>query len=661
MTMTREEAREHVNGLISDELTKAPKRVTGHDTYICPLCGNGGGPDGDGICTKDGKHYTCFKGCFSSLDYLDILKRVHNTGSETDIFNLYNLEIVARPRAEEWTQDEQSVSPEPEQQPEADYTEYFKSCHARAGQTGYFSFRGVSPGTVDRFNLGYDPAWRHPKTPNAPPTPRIIIPTGDGQSSYLARATDEKTPKQYEKQKVGAAELFNAAALRGADVPYIFIVEGELDALSVIDAGGQAVALGSTANAEKFLDEANIARPSVTLVLSLDNDEAGQNVQAHIKNELQKIKLSPLEVNISGVYKDPNEAWQLNKERFVTFVTNPRKASYLENHSVGGYLPEFFKTIENASRAQAIPTGFTILDEALDGGLYEGLYILGALSSIGKTSICLQIADQIAQQGTDVLFFSLEMSKFELVTKSMSRLTFIDDSGRNEKGYFYARTNRQIAKFQTYAEREKELTLKAYNEYSGMRNNIFIHEGIGDIGAKQIRESVKEHIDVTGSIPVVFIDYLQILTPYEMRATDKQNTDKAVLELKKMSRDFKAPVFAISSFNRDNYLCPVNMASFKESGAIEYSSDVLLGLQFEGMESVKNTEGKKAESHASIDEMKKRDPRKVELKVLKNRNGATGQNIYFDHYPRFNYFKERVDVSGIMAEQPKQGRVVNLR
>ena len=49
------------------------------------------------------------------------------------------------------------------------------------------------------------------------------------------------------------------------------------------------------------------------------------------------------------------------------------------------------------------------------------------------------------------------------------------------------------------------------------------------------------------------------------------NTDDAVSDLKRISRDYSVPVFAISSLNRDNYSAPINMAAFKESGAIEYS------------------------------------------------------------------------------------------
>ena len=72
------------------------------------------------------------------------------------------------------------------------------------------------------------------------------------------------------------------------------------------------------------------------------------------------------------------------------------------------------------------------------------------------------------------------------------------------------------------------------------------------------------------------------------------------------------------------------MEAFKESGAIEYSSDVLIGLQAAGA-------GSKG---FDIDAEKKKDPRHVELKILKNRNGRTGDKLYYDYYPKFNYFTE---------------------
>ena len=148
-----------------------------------------------------------------------------------------------------------------------------------------------------------------------------------------------------------------------------------------------------------------------------------------------------------------------------------------------------------------------------------------------------------------------------------------------------------------------------------------------------------------GIPPVVVIDYAQILAPADIRATDKQNTDKNVLELKRISRDYQIPVLAISSFNRENYTEPVNMASFKESGAIEYSSDCLIGLQYAGWDyqnGEKESEHKKRvrEKLDTISAVSKQGmPIDIELKVLKNRNGAKGK-FNFRFYPMFNLFEE---------------------
>ena len=72
------------------------------------------------------------------------------------------------------------------------------------------------------------------------------------------------------------------------------------------------------------------------------------------------------------------------------------------------------------------------------------------------------------------------------------------------------------------------------------------------------------------------------------------------------------------------------MQSFKESGSIEYSCDVLIGLQLKGVEG----------SNFDVDNAKQQDPRQVELKILKNRNGITGVTLDFSYHPKFNLFKE---------------------
>ena len=127
--------------------------------------------------------------------------------------------------------------------------------------------------------------------------------------------------------------------------------------------------------------------------------------------------------------------------------------------------------------------------------------------------------------------------------------------------------------------------------------------------------------------------------------TDKQNTDKAVLELKRLSRDYEIPIFAISSFNRESYSEPVSMKSYKESGAIEYSSDVLIGLQYKDMDYQKGEkQPQRLERIAEIikdvnQRAKNGQDIEIEVKVLKNRNGQRDRTI-IKYYPMFNYFED---------------------
>jgi replicative DNA helicase len=562
-----------------------------------------------------------------------MLKKQHNTEKEWDIFTMYNLAIDNQ--ADTATRQIKPGSPT------ADYTQYYKDCHTQARQTDYFSSRGISKVTVNMFQLGCDPAWKHPNASNAPATARVIIPTGRG--SYIARAID---PDAFIPiMKVGPDSVFNVKALHSADVSNLFIVEGAFDALSIYEAGGAAVALGSTSNVGKFIQAVKDNPPAAPLVLALDNDEAGRKAQAILKERLDDIKIAYIESNISGAYNDPNEALINDRDGFTRRVKDPanqddKKATYIKANAVSGNLGAFVQAVTNAAGTTAIPTGFTKFDDSLDSGLYEGLYVVGSVSGIGKSTLCLQIADQVALHGTDVIFYSLEMSKYQLMSKSLSRLTFTKDNGKDKSGFYHARTGRQILTGAIYSDREKALYQEALQTYSVYSQNLYIHEGMGNISTDLIRQTVKEHISITGKRPLVIIDYLQILTPCDTKASDKQNIDKSVLDLKKMSMGHGIPVLVVSSFNRDNYLNPVNMTSFKESGAIEYSSDVLLGLQFKDMDKLDPSTSKKADNTKLIEGWQRAECRELELKILKNRSGASGASAYFSYYPRFNHFQE---------------------
>jgi len=107
-------------------------------------------------------------------------------------------------------------------------------------------------------------------------------------------------------------------------------------------------------------------------------------------------------------------------------------------------------------------------------------------------------------------------------------------------------------------------------------------------------------------------------------------------------------VIGISSFNRENYSAPVSMASFKESGAIEYSSDVLIGMQYNGYDYQEGeTDGARIKRLRSINKAMEQAARDccsqdIQVKILKNRNGIKG-SLLFDFFPSFNYFRGKIE------------------
>ena len=309
-------------------------------------------------------------------------------------------------------------------------------------------------------------------------------------------------------------------------------------------------------------------------------------------------------------------------------VSKPANERKSDIKSMTDYLPMYLDAILSGTRESAISTGFAGLDKALYGGLYPGLYVMGAISSLGKTTLACQIADQIAAAGWPVLIFSLEMARKEIFSKSLSRLSAVSKMiGQSET----VLTARDLLNASTASADIHALIKSLFDVYNRISANIYIHEGIGDINVKTIRRLVEKFSKEHQKTPVVIIDYIQILAPNENRTvSDKQNMDKSVLELKRLSRDLDAVVVGISSLNRMSYNDVITMGAFKESGAIEYSADVLIGLQLAGVG---------ADKFDAV-RAKQENPRKIEIKVLKNRNGPVVPSYLMHYYPADNLFVE---------------------
>lgn len=682
--MTKEEARQYMTEHATEILTPDKSKKG----FICPKCHSGQGKKGTGITSKDGnRHFSCWSdGCFTNADIIDIIGTVEGKTTYidklraaadafgitiTDLDNTYTAPRTgAKESAAKKKEPEQPKAQTPAESAE-DMTTFFLEAAKHITETDYH--RGISLETLKRFMVGYVAEWKSKKAPSAVKrTPRLIIPTS--KYSYLARDTRDSIPDReydYRKQKEGPVHIFNRKAL-DKEIKYIFVTEGEIDALSIIDAGGEAVATGSAAYTKMFLEHVKNQKQEHEFIICMDNDERGESARDKIVAGFDELGKKYYIVNISGESNDCNEAYVKNPEKFkknvAKAIEDPEAlikelaTDAYKRESAAYELPDFLERIKASAKDSFFSTGFPSLDHMLDGGLYAGLYFVGAISSLGKTTFILQMADNIARNGNDVLIFSLEMAKEELIAKSVSRMTLHMDLA--EFGSVkYAKTTRGIltgSRYSKYSEEEQMRICDSVIAYGNFAQNIYITQGVGDVTIDVIRNKIERHIKITGKKPVVIIDYLQIIAPTDMRASDKQNVDKAVLELKRISRDHGIPIIGISSFNRENYDSPVNLAAFKESGAVEYSSDVLIGLQYDGMDyrDKEKEQDRKKRIRELLDEMADRakngKAQDIQVKILKNRNGSKG-TLSMKFYPMFNYFHETTPFKAIDANS-KEGK-----
>ena len=640
---------------------QAPGKMNGEKSWVCPLCGSGSGPRGTGITrnpkSRDGNSLHCF-GCDYSGDIIDLYQKVKNCTYQ-EAFSLLadSLGIIVEDAAP--YQNARSKPQEAQEAPSArlggkntadtingqksgteakiDYTDYYRQCRARINDpaaVAYLQSRGISVETAAAYWLGYDPEWRSPTAVRAgkhpPASPRIIIP--ESASSYTARDARKTLGEQeerYAKLREGDAAFFNGAALYAQDVQELFITEGAFDALAIMEAGRPvAMSLQSAANAQLLVKEIEARKPAATLILALDNDEKGRKTTEYLAGEFKKLGVDYIVADVCGGCKDPAEALQDHRIDFFKALGHTLLEVAPKPDNTFFYIDHFMD--EDIERFKTdLKTGYPLLDKQA-GGLYSGLYVIAAISSLGKTTFAAQMADQIAAAGTDVLYFSLEQSRLEVVSKSLARITAQNDMGSAVTSLAIRKGHRPAQVLQAAAQ---------YRQQVGDRLSVI--EGNFDCDVSFIGDYVRRYIRNNNTRPVVFIDYLQILQPENERQSTKEAIDNTVTQLKRMSRDLNLTVLVISSVNRANYLTPIDFESLKESGGIEYTADVIWGLQLQCLkEDLFDKQNNIKARRNRINAAKKATPREIELVCLKNRYGVANFSCFFDYYPAHDLFQE---------------------
>lgn len=597
--MNREQAAAEIKARYAEYLQPAKVK----NTYICPLCGNGTGSTGDGMRIDphgNGQQLKCFK-CGFYGDVVDLYQQEHNcTAGEafTALHNIFNITIDAEatrtatePRKVEQYISTTTTENAPETATERpDFAAYLNECYTHRNDPAavqYLSFRGISQDTATAYKLGYDPRKG-----------LLIIPAS--RHYYAARFIDPDAPRRYDNPSGAKIELFNAQAIYNKDGRPVFIVEGAFDALSIIEAGGLAVALNSTSNYKKLLEMVTEQTTKNALILCLDNDDAGAKATPELAKGLQELNISHITADIAAGYKDPNEALTADKTGFIASVEAAEKAAKPQAKGLLT-LERAISILEAVDDHYLDMPGFPQLSEMVKIKTHDTI-VIAADTGAGKSSLALNFLHEL-QDRYPALYINLEMDEATILQRLVAIHTGIELD--EIEGYKHDSNTRSKVN-------------AAISEIVG-RKDITLLADVYDLKEieKQIQTVTQDRTEPT----IVFVDTGLLVTTANKSASRYERFTQISEELRRISRLYNVVMFVLLQQNRagkqDEKKEPTN-SSLKESGSWENDATKIMFLWWNDATKSK------------------------ELTITKNRSGKTG-NIKLNYFAHTQTYKEAKD------------------
>lgn len=475
--------------------------------------------------------------------------------------------------------------------------------------------------------------------------PALIIPTNSDHTAYIT--VDMVTLREYRNSVTLKEAMFGLDNLYDTDFDAkqcVYVVESMMDCIAIMEAGGRAVALQSPCEAQinTFIAAIGSKKPKHPLVVALrdrtESDKASETLTAYCKEARIECYHFTENTTINSVYGSPLQALKNDRNEFIKTIqafNYPQRFMYIEQASGKNYVSLLEQYAEETKNLKPITTGLPKLNETFGGGLRPYLYVIGGRTGSGKSALTIQIANEIAKSGKDVMYVTLEVSRNEIVARIIADIIKHKiDAG--ELSHICAVSENDIM----FGDRRESLPPvaidaihKAEEEFTAYSPHLFIIESVVDTTVSQIVKAADDHTKMMGHTPVIIVDYLQALKKEDKYASDKESIDYNIHTLKALARKMITPVICLTSYNRlSNSESAVSESAGAGSGQIEYTADVLASWQQRNHE-------------LSYEEWRKScyTVRDMELFILKNRHGDAFTSVPLDYYPVYNYIIESDD------------------
>jgi len=244
-------------------------------------------------------------------------------------------------------------------------------------------------------------------------------------------------------------------------------------------------------------------------------------------------------------------------------------------------------------KSQGLETRFSALNGMTRGFQQGDLIIIAARPSHGKSSLALNMADDIATGGHTVAVFSLEM-RAEQISKNLMA----------------ARAKVNVSKIRPGVQFTNEEHIRIFDAQERFSNAQFFLDDAASMTVQTLRAKTRR-IAINHDLKAVFVDYLQLMSAGKKCNNREQEISHISHSLKALAKELKIPVIALAQLNRDSAKRPdkrPRLTDLRESGAIEQDADLIMLLYREYM-----------------DTLKPEDDGKADLIVAKQRQGPTGR------------------------------------
>ncbi len=286
-------------------------------------------------------------------------------------------------------------------------------------------------------------------------------------------------------------------------------------------------------------------------------------------------------------------------------------------------LVDSFRKVSDIARDRAafagLQTNFRDLDRVLSGFGKSDLILLAARPGLGKTSLALNIAQNVGLQGKTVAIFSLEMSNEQLANRLLASHSGVDNK-----------------KFRTGELSANEWMRLGQSSQILANTNVYLDD-TPDMTVAQMKAKLRR----LPALDLVIVDYMQLMSSGTKTASRQEAVSEISRSMKMMAKEFNVPVLCLSQLSRasekregDKRPLPSDL---RESGSIEQDADAIMFLY-----------------NDAIYNKETANPNKIELIIAKNRHGPT-ETVFLawnNTLTKFGNYKVKKDTVPLPDEAP---------